>query len=201
MEKVCNNPNVRKRLEERRMFGTIGHEQKLGDCAVLDGKISHIITNIGIFNGQGIGEALIIDTPAGRILNTLLRAGLKIFVSSRADGSYKGEDKGMRIVDPDTYQIEGWDFVLDPGFLQANPSLVEKFDQILAGSTATQNNEGDFEMEAKLIESMAKENAAYKAELKKLLLKLKLLKLIRQQCNLKILILELSLISNRKLNP
>lgn len=167
-EKVCNNPGVRKRLEERRMFGTIGHEQKLGDAALLDGKVSHIVTHIGIFNGQGMGEALILDTPAGKILNTLLRAGSKLFVSSRADGSYKGEEKGIPIVDPDTYQLDGWDFVLDPGFLQANPSLVEKFDQILADTSAIKNiNEGDLEMEAKLLESMAKENAEIKAMLEK----------------------------------
>lgn len=167
-EKVCNNPDIRKRLEQRRMFGTIGHEQTLGDAALLEGKVSHIVTHIGIFNGQGIGEALILDTPAGRILNTLLRAGSKLFVSSRADGSYKGEDKGIPIVDPDTYQLTGWDFVLDPGFLQANPSLVEKFDQILADVTAIKNtNEGDLEMEAKLLESMAKENAEIKAMLER----------------------------------
>lgn len=164
-EKVCNNPTVRKRLENRLMFGTIGHEQKLGDSALLEGKVSHIITNLQIQNGIGVGEALIIDTPAGRVLNTLMRAGSKLYVSSRADGSFKGEDKGIPIVDPDTYQLEGFDVVVDPGFLQANPGLVESMNKILEATTKT--NEGDFEMDAKLIENIAKENGSLKVELER----------------------------------
>jgi len=177
-EKVCSNPNVRSRLEERRMFGTIGHKQKLDDEALLEGKMALVTTNLQVRNGDGMGEALILGTPAGKILNTVLRAGCRLFVSSRADGSFKGEDKGIPIVDPDTYQLEGFDVVLDPGFLQANPKLVEEFNQILAEATtaASQINKGDLEMEAKLIESIAKENATLKAELERATTELEALK-------------------------
>lgn len=178
-EKVCNNPGIRSRLQERRMWGTIGHNQKLDDEALLDGKMAIVTTQLQVQNGQGMGEALILGTPAGKILNTVLRAGCKLFVSSRADGSFKGEDKGIPIVDPDTYQLEGFDIVLDPGFLQANPSLVETFNQILAEATAnsdSKNNKGDTDMESKLLENIAKENATLKADIEKSTTEIEILK-------------------------
>jgi hypothetical protein len=165
-EKVCTNPEIRKKLTEKRMLGTIGHHQDINDQAILDGKISHIVTNLEIQNGQGIGEALILDTPAGKVLNTLLRAGCKLFVSSRADGSFKGEEKGVPKVDPDTYHLVGFDVVCDPGFMQANPGLVEAFNKIL-GDIPTNIIEGDDEMDTKLLESMAKENGSLKNDLEK----------------------------------
>ena len=127
-EKVISNPDIQKRLKERRMFGTIGHDTPINDNTIAEGKISHIVTNLYIDEqGRGIGEALILNTPAGRVLNTLLRAGAKLYVSSRAFGEYEGKDPTGKVpaLNPDKYELIGFDFVYDPGFLQANPKLVE----------------------------------------------------------------------------
>lgn len=161
-EKQLALPDVQKRLTERRMFGTVGHNQPLDDQALLEGKISHFVRYLGIEGSKGIGEALILDTPAGRILNTMARAGCKLFVSSRADGSYKGEHNGIPVVDPDTYTLSGFDVVCDPGFLQASPSLVEAFNQLEA-----LNNQGDSEMgvDNQLLENLAKENATLRNDM------------------------------------
>ena len=118
--------DIKTKISERRMLGTISHEQPINDQAILEGKVSHTISKLEIREGkQGYGEALILNTPAGQILNTLARAGVKLFTSSRANGTYKGEIQGAPAVNPDTYQLEGFDFVLDPGFLQASPKLAE----------------------------------------------------------------------------
>lgn len=131
-EKALNKKEIKEKLSSKRMFGTIGHDQVINDNAILEGKISHIVTNLTIDNnGQGIGEALILDTPAGRGLNTLLKAGSKLFVSSRALGRFKGEKNGLPVVDENSYQLQTFDFVIDPGFLEANPNLKESLETAL----------------------------------------------------------------------
>lgn len=164
-EKTLKKENIREKLKDRRMFGTISHEQKLDDVALLEGKFSHIVTDLRIdADGKGVGEALILNTPAGQILNTVLRAGSKLFVSSRADGDFNGTYQGIPKVDEDKYTLETFDFVLDPGFLQANPRLAENFEPFL--NYLYQNNDEDLNsdkkkdikedhsMENKLIESL-----------------------------------------------
>lgn len=124
-EKQLKNEDVMTRLKDRRMFGTIGHNIKVNDESLAEGKLSHITTYLAVNGSEGAGEALIINTEAGRNLNTVLRAGSKLYVSSRANGDYKGTSHGVPSVDPETFKLEGFDFVMEPGFLQANPELVE----------------------------------------------------------------------------
>lgn len=172
-EKVLNSSDVKKRMTEKRMFGTISHSQAIDDTALLEGKISHIITNLSIVNNQGIGEALILDTPAGRVLNTFLRAGSKLFVSSRANGAFKGEENGVPRVDPETYELAGFDVVIDPGFVQANPKLVESLNRLIEEGFKTKdiniiNSEEDLQMN-ELLESVSRENASLKNDIDKVM--------------------------------
>lgn len=171
-EKVLSNEQVLSRLDRRIMFGTIGHNQKLTEDALLEGKGSHIVSGLNIEGDRGIGEALILDTPAGRILNTLLRAGCKLSVSSRADGAYKGKVEDCDRVDPDRYVFETFDFVIEPGFVKARPDLVESLQALgiveSGNETETHPNEGEDEMgNATLVETLAKDNGTLKADLEK----------------------------------
>lgn len=177
-EKVISSQEVKSKLEERRMFGTISHNQEIDEKAILEGKISHIITQLYINeSGQGIGEAIILDTPAGRVLNTFLRAGSKLYVSSRANGSFKGEQNGIPSVDESSYELSGFDIVLDPGFVQANPKLVESLTKLIEESQITSDkiNEEDLIMK-EVIESLSKENAMLKVNLDATMAELKAIK-------------------------
>ena len=162
---------VRDKLQNRVMFGTIGHEQNIGDTALLEGKVSHVVTDLYIDDkGRGIGEALILNTPAGRILNTLLRAGSKLFVSSRAEGKYSGTKNGVPVVDENSYDLKGFDFVVEPGFLQAQPQLVESLEKDISycfeGLKGT-SSDGGVDMD--LLEAKVKENLKLQEELNKAL--------------------------------
>jgi hypothetical protein len=160
-EKALGDATVQQKLKSRTMFGTVGHETELNDKAILEGRISHIVTNAYINeDGKGMGEALILNTPAGRVLNTIMRAGSQVFVSSRAEGRFKGTKNGMPIVDEDSYKLDTWDFVLNPGFTAANPKLVEELNNIQTDNT----NQGDKAMNETL-EKVIKENVALKEEL------------------------------------
>lgn len=157
-EKALGKSNVCEKLKTKTMYGTIGHKTPINDETVQEGKMSHIVTNLYIDEeGRGIGEALILNTPAGRNLNVLLRAGSEVFVSSRATGKFAGTKSGVPIVEEDSFDLSTFDFVLDAGFLSANPKLAEKLEMI-----EDEILEGDDEMDKKLIE----ENFELKSELK-----------------------------------
>lgn len=110
------------------MMGTIGHNQVIDEKAILEGKISHRVSRLWIDEStkKGMGEILIMNTDSGRNLNALLKSGVKFPVSSRAFGEFSGKtDEGFDIVNPDTYELTGFDFVINPGIASAIPSIVE----------------------------------------------------------------------------
>jgi hypothetical protein len=117
------------------MFGTIGHDIKnLGDKEIREGLHAHVVSKIWI-NESGIGEAeyLILNTGPGQVLNTLFRgAKSKLKVSTKATGVLKpyagGASPGTRTPKPDTFRLQRIDFVLDPGFKDASPELLESND-------------------------------------------------------------------------
>ena len=163
-ENVLSDPKVMERLENRNMFGTVGHGTKINDEAVQNGLISHIVTSLGINeNNEGIGEALILNTPAGRSLNTIMRAGGKMFVSTRANGSFKGKHEGMPCVDPETFDFETVDFVCEPGFLEANPSIAESLNTIMDDH----EKEGNF-MSAELVKLLTEQKDQAESKVEKL---------------------------------
>lgn len=165
-EKVIKNPSTQAKLERKLMFGTIGHADNFDvEKFAREGLLSHMTVKVWIDEDTGLGmcEDWILDTPAGRNLLAFCKAGCRFYTSSRAAGSFKNEKyNGMPVVDEDTYDLGGWDMVVDPGFLQADPSLVEslkkngiKFDV----QTITEKSGGN-DMSAELLEKLTREKLA-----------------------------------------
>ncbi len=166
-EKVINDPNIQTKIKKKLMFGTVGHDAKLGDQAVREGVVSHFMHHIEIdeATNRGIGEAWILNTPVGRILNTVLRAGSELYVSSRANGTFKGKKNGVPAVDEDTYELDGWDFVIDPGFLEADPKLSEALNEaIKQGEQKMDKNSKEMKMDERLVKHVTDENAELKIQ-------------------------------------
>lgn len=126
-ENAINDERFQSRLRDRLVFGTIGHGQVINDDAIKDGKFSHVLTGIYINeSGVGIAEYLILNTPPGRILNTVLRAKSRLRVSTKAKGVFENQSSsGLKSVNPKVFFLERIDFVLDPGYDQALPELIE----------------------------------------------------------------------------
>jgi hypothetical protein len=114
------------------MFGTIGHSDEDLDTLIREQKISHVVTELKVgSDGKGYGRAEILDTPVGRMLKTLLESGSKLSVSSKAYGEYDGQEGGVWKVNPNGFVLERFDFVVDPGFLEAQPKLKEAFEKVI----------------------------------------------------------------------
>lgn len=124
-EVAGQDEDVQRKLKNGQMFGRIGHEAEITDEDIAEGKFSHITRNIDW--KTGIAESVIYNTPMGNTLYTILRAGTTMYVSSRADGDYCGKDEDDNdILDPKTYKLERFDFVQDPGFLDAQPKMISE---------------------------------------------------------------------------
>lgn len=167
---------VQKKLKDRLMFGAWGHERELTDEELADGKHSHITTRLWMEGKTGLAEYLILNTPAGRILNTTLRAKSKLSVSTRGSGAYKEEEhNGLPVIDSDNYNLERVDFVVNPGFLQACPDLVETLREDLiemgitlpelSGKENNKNQKLEDDMPAEFNEQIIRESVKLRADL------------------------------------
>lgn len=119
---------VQERLGKGGLFGAIGHDQPLDEKALAEGKFSHTVSKLWIdpATNEGMGEILVLGTEAGKQLNVLLRAGMPLPVSSRAYGKVSGKTAmGEDIIDADSFHLETFDFVLNPGVSSAYVSVVE----------------------------------------------------------------------------
>jgi len=131
-ENTLRNNNTQRFLRERLMFGTIGHSDEDLDTLIREQKISHVVTELKVgSDGKGYGRAEILDTPVGKMLKTLLESGSKLSVSSKAYGEYDGQEGGVWKVNPSGFVLERFDFVVDPGFLEAQPKLKEAFEKVI----------------------------------------------------------------------
>ena len=133
-EKQLSDPVLKERLANKICLGTVGHyEGPVSESDISEGKVSHITTSLTLRDDNvGIGEALILNTEAGRNIYTLFKAGSRIKVSSRAQGKFlEGKShNGLPIVDPDSFILEGFDWVISPGFIETDPRLQESLKEV-----------------------------------------------------------------------
>lgn len=126
---ALGDPDVVRKIQNHTMFGRIGHDAEITEKEIAEGKFSHFTTDLELLHNNipGFARSYIVNTEMGRILLMLLRGcKSKLYVSSRADGSFLNQIiNGCKVLDPKTYKLERFDFVIEPGFLQAEPKLVE----------------------------------------------------------------------------
>lgn len=107
-------------LTRKRVFGELDHP---GDGKTKLQRVSHVTTGLKV-QGDGVihGESEILDTPNGRILKELLKAGCEVGVSSRGFGSTSTNKEGIEVVGDD-YRLLAFDFVADPADKTAYPEI------------------------------------------------------------------------------
>lgn len=102
-------------VTQNRAYGELGHPDT--PSINLD-KVSHMITKLHADGNNYIGEAKIIDTPNGKIVQELLKAGANLGVSTRGVGSLK-ESNGVKLVCDDFHLATAADIVADPSAPEA----------------------------------------------------------------------------------
>ena len=183
-EQVLSSSDVKRMLKDRVLFGTVGHTDDQIDDLIREQKISHVVTDLKILSdGKGWGRAEILDTPLGRVLKTLLESGSKLAVSSKAYGEYEGQTaEGYWKVSPSGFRLERFDFVVDPGFLEAQPKLKEVYESVVRskGSDVIGKLIEEKKSQEKRILDLMKEVEDRERKLKEVEKKLELVEGIRQ---------------------
>ena len=101
--------NYQKFIEENRALGECDHP----DSSVVELKnASHIVREAYMQDGVCYGTVELLDTPSGKILQSLVESGVTLGISSRGVGSTKRD--GDTDVVQDDFQLICWDFVSEP---------------------------------------------------------------------------------------
>lgn len=126
-EKVLNNDIIKEQFANGGILGELDHPKDRDD--ICTEKVAVIMPEPPVKNSDGeyIGKFNILDTPCGRIVYTLAKAGFRLGVSSRGNGDY---DEYTGEVDPDSYDFTCFDVVVLPAVKDARMNLItETFDK------------------------------------------------------------------------
>jgi hypothetical protein len=101
--------NYQKFIKENRALGECDHP----DTSVIELKnVSHIVREAHLSGDDVVGTIELLDTPAGKILQSLVESGVTLGISSRGVGSTINES-GNQIVQDD-FQLICFDMVSEP---------------------------------------------------------------------------------------
>jgi len=120
-ENVEKSDDFKEMMETMTCFGEADHpSDESGRVDTSIKEIAVVLTKYEIRKSEGVVycEFLILDTPNGRIIKTLLDAGCKMGVSSRGIGDEVVRN-GETIIDPNTYQFYGFDVVVMPAVVES----------------------------------------------------------------------------------
>ena len=112
---------VQPMISERRLCGELDHPQN--DTVKLS-NASHLITKLEMKGDELIGEAELLNTPAGLTAKALVEGGVKIGISSRGMGTLSEDANGQKVVNED-FRLVTFDLVADPSTRGAFPGLSE----------------------------------------------------------------------------
>ena len=101
--------NYSKLVKERRALGELDHPE---DSVINLRNASHMMTEVWWDGKNVMGKAKVLDTPSGKVLQELVKAGVAIGISSRGMGSVS-ESQGNTVVEDD-FQLICFDFVSEP---------------------------------------------------------------------------------------
>jgi hypothetical protein len=110
------------KIDSRQLLGELDHPS---DEIVHLGNVSHVITKLSLQGNHVMGEGEVLNTPAGKVLTELLRAGVKLGISSRGTGSVDLDESGSHYVVGENYNMITFDMVSEPSSQDAFPSIAE----------------------------------------------------------------------------
>lgn len=129
-EKALSDDIFKEKVENKSLFLELGHP---ADREEIDMTLAcAVIPEMPKIVGDDLYAVVdVIDTPNGRLLNTLIDYGFVPGISSRGSGDVIDDE-----VDPDTFFLETWDVVNVPALKKARLSVTESINNQKSMKTA-----------------------------------------------------------------
>lgn len=123
--RIINLPYTKEMMKYNTLLGEGRHPKDRYEIWATEA--SHNITDLWISeDGKFLmGKADILDTPMGRIIQTLVDYGSTMGISARATGKVV-KKSGKFYVDENTYNFKTFDFVTNPGFVTSRLTPVNE---------------------------------------------------------------------------
>jgi hypothetical protein len=110
--------NVRRLGEPMKHRGLVGELDHPTDSIIHFENASHLITKLWWENNVLMGEGEVLDTPSGKVLRSLINAGVRVGISSRGVGNGTTNEDGVLVIG-ESYKLITFDAVADPSTFSA----------------------------------------------------------------------------------
>ena len=137
------NTNVKSLQECIGKGGLIGELDHPTDSIIHFVNASHKVTKLWWEGKTLMGEGIILNTPSGKILKSLINDGVRVGISSRGVGNGKVNEEGILVIG-ESYKLITFDVVADPSTSQAFQERVvskESVDSIPVSPEFIEKNE------------------------------------------------------------
>lgn len=101
--------NYQKLVRDNRALGELDHPE---DSVINLKNVSHTMVKVWWDGNNVMGKAKILNTPSGKILQSLVESGITLGISSRGMGSVS--EAGGRTIVEDDFNLICFDFVSEP---------------------------------------------------------------------------------------
>jgi len=121
-------------IDQHRALGELDHPESL---VVNLNNVSHNVLKIWWKGDDLCGAVQILETPSGKILKELFKAGITLGISSRGLGSVKELRSEGTVEVQEDFELICWDFVSNPsthGAFMRPTSMNESIDKMNAGN-------------------------------------------------------------------
>jgi hypothetical protein len=123
-------------IRQNRALGELDHP----DSAIVNlNNVSHNILKIWWEGDDLKGDVLVLDTPSGKILKELFRAGITLGISSRGLGSVKELYREGVLEVQEDFELVCWDFVSNPSTHGAYMRPTKMNESVQPGATSKYN--------------------------------------------------------------
>lgn len=121
------NEYITEYVQTSRAVGELSHPNS---SAINPDRVAILVESLRREGNDYIGEAKVLDTPCGKIIQAMLEGGVTIGVSSRGSGSVKKNKMGINEVQDD-FKLHCIDAVMNPSAPKALVNAVYENEQVL----------------------------------------------------------------------
>jgi hypothetical protein len=121
--------NRHRLIETVKARGLVGELDHPTDSIIHFEKASHVITDLWWDGNVLMGEGELLPTPHGRILESLIKSGVRVGISSRGVGNGKVRSGDGVLVIGESYKLITFDAVADPSTFSAYQKIVTSSDK------------------------------------------------------------------------